>query len=50
MAQTVKDVMTGHPVTVSPDATVAEAARLMKEHDVGAPWVRDVCSSDVVTV
>lgn len=36
MAQTVKDVMTRDPVTVEPTASVEEAARLMKQRDVGA--------------
>jgi acetoin utilization protein AcuB len=30
-----KDFMTSKPVTVSPDTTIAEAARLMLEHKVG---------------
>lgn len=41
MAQTVKDVMTRDPVTVEPGASVAEAARLMRERDVGAVVVSE---------
>lgn len=41
MAQTVKDVMTSDPVTVDRKDSVADAARLMKEHDVGAIVVED---------
>lgn len=41
MPQRVQDVMTADPVTVEPAATVADAARLMKEHDVGAIIVAD---------
>ncbi|MGH7910616.1 MAG: CBS domain-containing protein [Candidatus Dormibacteraceae bacterium] len=41
MAQTVKDVMTSDPVTVDRKDSVAEAARLMREHDVGAIVVED---------
>ncbi len=31
----IREVMTPNPRALSPDATVAEAARLMKEEDVG---------------
>jgi CBS domain-containing protein len=36
MAQFVKDVMTSNPVSLSPDATAAEAAQQMRDHDTGA--------------
>ncbi len=40
MAQTIRDVMTSDPRSVEADSTVADAARLMKEEDVGlAPVV-----------
>ncbi len=40
MAQTIRDVMTSDPRSVQADSTVADAARLMKEEDVGlAPVV-----------
>ena len=32
---TVKDFMTPNPITVPPDATIGEAARLMVEHKIG---------------
>ena len=32
---TAKDFMTPNPITIAPDATIAEAARLMVEHKVG---------------
>lgn len=35
MSQTVEDVMTRNPVTLGPDATAVEAAKLMKEYDIG---------------
>lgn len=35
MPQTVQDLMTRNPVTLGPDATAADAAKLMKEHDIG---------------
>lgn len=41
MTQTVKDVMTTDPLTASPGTTVADAARLMKKHDVGAIVVEE---------
>ena len=36
MAQTVNEVMTADPRTVAPDDTVADAARFMRDDDVGA--------------
>ncbi|MFI9803190.1 CBS domain-containing protein [Streptomyces sp. NPDC052301] len=41
MAQYVRDIMTGDPVTVEPQASVAAAARLMRDEDVGAVLVTD---------
>jgi CBS domain-containing protein len=35
MANSVRDLMTSNPQTVEPDAPVAEAAKLMKQEDVG---------------
>lgn len=38
----IRDIMTEDPVTVTPDQTVRDAARLMIEHDCGAiPVVED---------
>ena len=40
MARAIRDVMTSNPRTISAEASVADAARLMKEEDVGlAPVV-----------
>jgi CBS domain-containing protein len=36
MGKSVREVMTENPRTVAPDASVAEAARVMKEEDVGS--------------
>jgi CBS domain-containing protein len=36
MAQTVRDLMTSDPASVAPDATISEAARLMRDRDTGA--------------
>lgn len=33
---TLKDVMTKDPITISPEATLEEAAVLMRDHDIGA--------------
>ena len=41
MSKTVSDVMTGEPRTVSPEATVADAAKKMLEEDVGSLPVLD---------
>jgi CBS domain-containing protein len=38
--QTVRDVMTAQPIVLESSATVADAARQMKEHDVGDVLVR----------
>jgi CBS domain-containing protein len=39
---TAKDFMTPDPITISPDATIAEAARIMLEHKIGGlPVVKD---------
>ncbi|MDZ4178785.1 MAG: CBS domain-containing protein [Coriobacteriia bacterium] len=38
---TARDVMTGDPVTIGPDATVTDAARLMVERRIGALPVID---------
>jgi CBS domain-containing protein len=35
MPRTVQDLMTKNPVTLGPEASAAEAAKLMKEHDIG---------------
>jgi CBS domain-containing protein len=35
MPRTVQDLMTRNPVTLGPEASAADAARLMKEHDIG---------------
>jgi CBS domain-containing protein len=35
MAQRVREVMTGNPVTLPKDATIVEAARLMRDRDIG---------------
>ena len=36
MAQSVREIMTANPVTVRPDTSVVEAARLMASEDVGS--------------
>lgn len=41
MAQTIREVMTPKPVTCDASATVADAARKMKESDIGDVLVRD---------
>jgi CBS domain-containing protein len=35
MAQKVREVMTSHPVTLSPDASLIEAAQRMRDNDIG---------------
>ncbi len=35
MAQSIREVMTKDPITLTPESTVVEAARAMKEADVG---------------
>ncbi len=39
--KTASDIMTPNPVTIAPDSTVTEAARLMVDHRVGALPVLD---------
>jgi CBS domain-containing protein len=46
MAETVSDVMTPNPRTVSPSDSLADAAKIMRDADVGAVVVTE---SDVVT-
>lgn len=41
MGQSIRDVMTSDPHTVSPDATLEDAAREMKDDDIGAVLVED---------
>jgi CBS domain-containing protein len=41
MSETVGDVMTRDPVTVSSDSTVVEVARLMRDRDIGPVVVVD---------
>ncbi len=41
MAQYVRDIMTAAPVTVGPHTSVAQTARLMRDHDLGAVLVAD---------
>ncbi|HVF73996.1 MAG TPA: CBS domain-containing protein [Acidimicrobiales bacterium] len=41
MAQTLKDLMTPNPLTVSADTTVAEAARYMRDESIGDVIVTD---------
>lgn len=50
MAQTIRDVMTPNPVMCKAKATVAEAARFMRDNDVGDVLVeRDGSVCDIVT-
>jgi len=37
----VRDIMTDSPITLSPDATIADAARAMRDSDVGAILVTE---------
>ena len=47
----IQDVMTKNPATVTPDAPASEAARIMKDQDVGAvPVVEDNESRKLVGV
>ena len=46
MPETVSDVMTPNPRTVTPSDSLADAARIMRDEDVGAVLVTE---SDVVT-
>ncbi|MEU1263228.1 CBS domain-containing protein [Streptomyces cellulosae] len=41
MAQYVRDLMTAAPMSVGPCTSVAQAARLMRDHDLGAVLVTD---------
>jgi CBS domain-containing protein len=41
MAQSIREVMTADPRTVEPSATLADAARAMRDDDVGAVLVVD---------
>src|SRR5438270_992101 len=41
MATTLRDVMTAEPLCLAPDATVADAARMMRDSDVGDVLVAD---------
>jgi CBS domain-containing protein len=41
MAQPIREVMTSDPRTVQPDATLAEAARVMAQDDIGAVLVTE---------
>ncbi|GEC02559.1 oxidoreductase [Streptomyces spinoverrucosus] len=41
MAQYVRDIMTGDPVTVEPQTSVVAVARIMRDQDLGAVLVTD---------
>jgi CBS domain-containing protein len=41
MAQSIREVMTKDPVTLAPDAPIAEAARAMRDNDTGAILVSE---------
>ena len=41
MAQRVREIMTGNPVSLPKDATVVDAARLMRDEDIGDVIVTD---------
>ena len=41
MAQSIREVMTADPQTVSADATLKDAAREMKQDDIGAVLIED---------
>ena len=41
MAQRVREIMTGSPVTLPKDAPIVEAARLMRDHGIGDVIVMD---------
>jgi CBS domain-containing protein len=41
MAQSIREVMTTNPVTLAPDAPIAEAARAMRDNDTGAILVSE---------
>jgi CBS domain-containing protein len=35
MADTIREIMTPDPVSLAPDASIVEAARAMRDHDIG---------------
>ena len=41
MAREIRDVMSQPPVCLSPDASIEEAARVMREQDIGDVFVAD---------
>lgn len=41
MGRKIRDIMTGVPVTVGPQMTVAEVARRMRDEDIGAVLVAE---------
>lgn len=41
MAKTIRELMTKHPLTLKRNATVAEAARAMKDNDIGDVLVEE---------
>jgi CBS domain-containing protein len=50
MSQSIRDVMTSNPQSVDPETTVVDAARLMRDGDVGSlPVVEDGRLTGVVT-
>lgn len=50
MSKSIREVMTPNPQSVDPSTTVAEAARLMRDHDVGSlPVVEGGKVTGVVT-
>lgn len=50
MGKSIRDVMTSNPQSVEPSSTVADAARLMRDHDVGSlPVVENGKLTGVVT-
>jgi CBS domain-containing protein len=47
----VHELMTKHPGSVTPNATVRQAAEMMRDHDIGiVPVVRSIESAEVVGV
>jgi CBS domain-containing protein len=49
MAQSIREVMSPNPRTVSADATVEDAAREMSQSDIGAVLVKDNGSVGILT-
>ena len=51
MPQKIRDIMTKNPITLSGDSTVQEAARAMRERDIGTVLVTDAkqCLQGIVT-